>query len=87
MVDEPVKKAVELPPKKDPATKKRERKIQAKARKTKTKAETAASEKAAFTEAVVFDSPALKAVKRMFNQLKQDVTAEENRLGLNDKDQ
>lgn len=50
------------------APKKRERKVKEKASaKKKTKAELAAADKLAFSEAVVFDSPALAAVKRMFN--------------------
>lgn len=50
-----------------PAGTKRKRKVGAKLKKKLTKAELAAADKLAFCEAVCFDSPALAAVKRMFN--------------------
>ena len=42
----------------------------------------AADDKLCFTEAVLFDSPALAAVKRMFAQLQRELATEEIRLGL-----
>ena len=51
-----------------PAMKKRERKIKVKKMTKKaTKLEKAAADKLACMEAIAFDSPALAAVKRMFN--------------------
>ena len=64
------------------AVRKRNKKLLDKLEKGSTKQELAAAEKLAFTEAVVFDSPALAAVKKMFDQLKQEVKVEENRLGI-----